>query len=128
MKTAAIINAQLKTILAPVAAELALVEADLYGSILPPSRDIHEPFLYLDTMKGKLLRPALVFLTSQYFKKTTDLHRSLARCVELVHVASLTHDDVVDHSPLRRGKPSLNARFGDESALLVGDYLFFKSP
>ena len=47
--------------------------------------------------------------------------------LELLHTATLVHDDVVDHAPLRRGRPSVNARWGDDASVLVGDYLYAKS-
>ncbi len=76
---------------------------------------------------GKRLRPRLVFLTylatgGQNVNETLPL----ASAVELVHTATLVHDDINDHSPTRRGKISVHARWGRTFALLTGDYLFTK--
>ncbi|RKY21972.1 MAG: hypothetical protein DRP90_01535 [Planctomycetota bacterium] len=118
---------EFKRALAPVRRELAELERRLYSDIMPADPDIAAPFLHLGRMKGKLLRPALVFLTARLFGRIGERHFKVAHAVELVHVASLIHDDVVDHSSMRRGMESMNARFGDETALLVGDYLFSKA-
>ena len=56
-----------------------------------------------------------------------DRHIKLATCVEFIHSATLLHDDVVDVSALRRGKPSANAVWGDKASVLVGDFLFTRS-
>ena len=56
-----------------------------------------------------------------------DRHIKLATCVEFIHSATLLHDDVVDVSALRRGKPSANAVWGDKASVLVGDFLFTRA-
>jgi geranylgeranyl pyrophosphate synthase len=78
---------------------------------------------YLDG--GKLLRPAIVLQLAQTLHPTGPLptHNRLAEIVEMIHAASLLHDDVVDNAELRRGKATANAKFGSKSAVLSGDYL-----
>lgn len=74
---------------------------------------------------GKKLRPALVLLSSLFGRGSrTDVTR-LAAAVEILHLASLVHDDIIDCSLKRRGKPTINKLFGDKSAVLAGDYLYF---
>ena len=74
---------------------------------------------------GKLLRPALLLIGSDFGKKADpDRIERLAAAVEILHVATLIHDDIIDESPLRRGKPSLYASAGTTQAVLAGDWLF----
>jgi heptaprenyl diphosphate synthase len=71
---------------------------------------------------GKLLRPGL-FLIGAGFGKIQDKHYKLAAALEMLHMATLIHDDVIDDSPLRRGLPATHTRFGKRDAVLIGDYL-----
>ena len=77
--------------------------------------------------KGKLLRPALVCLSALACGGGSDERLDVAGAVELIHVASLIHDDVIDAAHLRRGQASVNAIWGNQVAVLLGDYLFSKS-
>src|SRR5256886_12461636 len=76
-------------------------------------------------MKGKLFRPTLLLLSSQAAGSKDPLAVTLAAVVELIHLATLVHDDSVDHSVLRRGLPTINARFSHQIAVIMGDYLYF---
>jgi len=79
---------------------------------------------------GKRLRPAIVLLISRATTanhEITALHRRLAEITEMIHTASLVHDDVVDESELRRGVPTVHASFGNRVAVLAGDFLFAQS-
>ena len=73
---------------------------------------------------GKHLRPALVALTANALGKPNDSHVTVAVIIEMVHLATLVHDDVMDESEIRRGRPTLAARWGNEIAVLFGDCLF----
>lgn len=80
---------------------------------------------YVASATGKRLRPSLVFLTLDLcggtrFEEAVDC----AAGVELVHMASLVHDDIIDHSELRRGQMTVHRRFGTQAAVLAGDHLF----
>ena len=72
--------------------------------------------------KGKLIRPILVILTARLLGKVTDKVIASAAAVELLHNASLIHDDVVDDSKLRRGKPTINSVWDNHVAVLTGDF------
>jgi heptaprenyl diphosphate synthase len=72
---------------------------------------------------GKLLRPGL-FLIAAGFGKLREKPYSLAAALEMLHMATLIHDDVIDDSPLRRGPPAMHTCFGKRDAVLIGDYLF----
>lgn len=73
---------------------------------------------------GKRLRPALVLVTSRAGKAGRTETDNAAAAVELLHLASLYHDDVIDETPLRRGVPSVHSKWGNEVAILAGDFLF----
>ena len=71
---------------------------------------------------GKLLRPGLLLLSGG-FGKIAEKHYNLAACLEMLHMATLIHDDVIDDSPMRRGKPAIHTLYGKRDAVLMGDYL-----
>ncbi|GAB2278077.1 sporulation-specific protein 2 [Dionaea muscipula] len=82
---------------------------------------------------GKRMRPALVFLVSRAtaelvgLKELTTKHRRLAEIIEMIHTASLIHDDVLDESDIRRGKETVHQLFGTRVAVLAGDFMFAQS-
>jgi octaprenyl-diphosphate synthase len=82
---------------------------------------------YVLRKKGKRLRPALVLLTSRLFSPGSEEAVFLASLVELIHTASLIHDDIVDNAGVRRGKESVHAKWGPNITVLLGDYLYIKS-
>jgi len=79
---------------------------------------------YLLESSGKMLRPRLVFLSASMNPHDPLLITDIAVAIELVHMASLIHDDVIDQSNLRRGRESINSRWGNQASVLTGDYLF----
>lgn len=79
---------------------------------------------YLLENSGKLLRPRMVYLSGSMYPNDENRLIDIAVAVELIHMASLVHDDIIDNSELRRGQPSLNQRWGNQVSVLTGDYLF----
>jgi octaprenyl-diphosphate synthase len=79
---------------------------------------------HLMTMKGKMFRPTLVLLSSAVDDSQMDTAISMAAVVELIHLATLVHDDAVDHSVLRRGMPTINALFSHQISVIMGDFLY----
>ena len=77
--------------------------------------------------KGKRLRPRLVFLSARLFGEINDSTRRTAQFVEMLHTATLIHDDVIDESDIRRGQATVNALWGNTTAVLSGDYLLSKA-
>ncbi|CAA9562743.1 MAG: Octaprenyl diphosphate synthase / Dimethylallyltransferase / (2E,6E)-farnesyl diphosphate synthase / Geranylgeranyl pyrophosphate synthetase [uncultured Thermomicrobiales bacterium] len=77
--------------------------------------------------RGKRLRPLLLILANRAFCPSSDRVISAAAGVELLHIASLIHDDSIDHAALRRGQPTLNSSLSSGAVILVGDYLFAQS-
>jgi len=82
---------------------------------------------YVLRKKGKRLRPALVLLTARLFQATDEEAVFLASLVELIHTASLIHDDIIDKADVRRGTESVHAKWGANVTVLLGDYLYIKS-
>jgi geranylgeranyl pyrophosphate synthase len=73
---------------------------------------------------GKRLRPAIALLAGKFGRYDIDLHVPLAASIELLHSATLVHDDVIDASPNRRGRPTANELFNNSAAVMLGDYMF----
>tara|TARA_Y100000590_G_scaffold151980_1_gene174538 strand:+ start:63 stop:1070 length:1008 start_codon:yes stop_codon:yes gene_type:complete len=82
---------------------------------------------YIINSGGKRLRPALVILSSKIFSYQGNQHINLAAIIELIHTATLLHDDVVDASILRRGQKTANQRWGNEASVLVGDFVYSRA-
>ncbi len=82
---------------------------------------------YLLLKSGKLFRPTLLFLCNEIGGKPSREASLLAAVVEAVHLATLVHDDAVDHSVLRRGMPTVNSVWGHQVAIIMGDYLYSRS-
>jgi heptaprenyl diphosphate synthase len=87
---------------------------------------VEETSAYILNSSGKRLRPALVLLAGDNQADVMDKLILWGLTVELTHTASLVHDDLLDQAPLRRGLPTLNAKWGNKIALLVGDFFFAK--
>jgi len=116
-------SAGLKQILRPVDRDLAHVTERVLASLQHP---VARQAVYLITAGGKRLRPALVLLAgrSGRYKARQQALIELATAVELIHTATLIHDDIIDGSALRRRQPTFHHRFGTERAVLMGDYLY----
>jgi octaprenyl-diphosphate synthase len=107
--------------------DLVAVEAAIRREIASPVPLIQEMGGYIAGAGGKRLRPILLLLAARIAGYQGARGVRLACAVELLHTATLIHDDVVDQAPLRRGQPSANARWGDDASVLVGDHLYSKS-
>jgi len=84
---------------------------------------VNELCSHIRQYRGKMLRPALLLLSARACGKVTEQHGILAAVVELVHMATLVHDDVLDEADVRRRSPTVCRRAGNEAAVLLGDYL-----
>lgn len=107
-----------------LAEDLAAVDAHI-SSILESDTDlVREVGAYVRSTQGKRLRPMLTVLVARACGYQGSDHQKVATALELVHTATLLHDDVIDKAPLRRGMPTVNARWGDDVAILIADYLY----
>ena len=107
--------------------DLRIVEDEIRREIGSAVPLIQEMGGYIASAGGKRLRPMLLLLAARLAGASGSRGARLACVVELLHTATLIHDDVVDQAPLRRGRPSANAQWGDDAAVLVGDHLYAKS-
>ncbi|MGH7390974.1 MAG: polyprenyl synthetase family protein [Candidatus Rokuibacteriota bacterium] len=107
--------------------DLRSVEAEIHRQLDSPVALIQAMGGYIAGAGGKRLRPMLLLLAARLAGCRGPRPVRLACVVELLHTATLIHDDVVDQAPLRRGRPSANARWGDDASVLVGDHLYAKS-
>ena len=117
--------ALLETLYAPVAGELAEVERRLKAELRSDHAFVDELVRYGCLLGGKRLRPALVLLTAKAVgSRVTHEHLTLATVVEMIHTATLVHDDVLDEAQVRRHLATVNARWDNEASVLLGDFLF----
>jgi heptaprenyl diphosphate synthase len=110
-----------------VSADLATVEAALREQIGRDPDVVSAPMAALFAAGGKRLRPALVLLAAKCGRYDIKHLMPAAMAVELTHAATLVHDDVIDRSPVRRGRPTVAATLGDEPAIVIGDFYFAKA-
>lgn len=85
---------------------------------------IEESILELLHSGGKMLRPSFVILASKFGEYDGEKARALAAVVEMFHMATLVHDDIIDEATLRRGKETIQSKYGKNYAVYIGDYLF----
>jgi octaprenyl-diphosphate synthase len=111
----------------PVAAQLAAVPGELARIVAADLPLIQEVNGHLLRMKGKLFRPTLLLLAHEATGAADPRAVPLAAIVELIHLATLVHDDSVDHSALRRGMPTVNSLFSHQVAVIMGDYLYSRA-
>lgn len=108
--------------------DLVLVEQELARQTSASFEPVSEITSYLLGGGGKRLRPALLLLSARYAGRTkTEGAIRLGAVVELLHSATLIHDDVIDSANTRRGRPSANSRWGNHRSVLVGDWLYMLS-
>ena len=116
-----------KRIVGPVQPFLDAVSRRLEEQVAAFDPEISAYARYALSNQGKQLRPALVALAANAAGRTTDDHVTVAVVIEMVHLATLVHDDVMDSAEMRRRRPTLAANWGNEISVLVGDCLFAHS-
>ena len=103
---------------------MATIEQRLRSELSSKHPFVDELVRYGCLLGGKRLRPALLLLTGKALGTITPAHLTLATVVEMIHTATLVHDDVLDEAKVRRHLATVNARWDNESSVLLGDYLF----
>jgi len=117
---------ELKSIYQSVKQDLAKVEGQIKSVTEVDFPDLAELLKHI-LLGGKALRPALTFLSAKFYNYDLDLLLPMATSVELMHTSTLVHDDAIDKSAVRRGRPTVNSLWGEDRAVLLGDYLFAKA-
>jgi octaprenyl-diphosphate synthase len=118
---------RLRELYLPIREELDQVEEILRAELRSDHPFVDRLVRHGFRLGGKRLRPALVLLSGKACGATTRDHVVLAAVMELVHTATLIHDDVLDEAKLRRHLETVNARWDNEASVLLGDYLFARS-
>ncbi len=109
-----------------LAAQLAEVETRFAAELHSDLPCVNDLVVHIERYRGKMLRPMLLLITGQAadpLADLTDAHRTLATVVEMVHMATLVHDDILDEADTRRQGATVNALRGNEAAVMLGDYL-----
>ena len=117
-------GANLQAIQLPIRDKLERVShsmAEIVASDLPL---VGQVSAHLLAMRGKMFRPTLLLLSSEAAEEPHEQAITLAATLELIHLATLVHDDAVDHSVLRRGMPTVNALFSHQISVIMGDFLY----
>ncbi len=111
-------------VFAPIASDLEEMERVLAQTLKSSRPGVANLIEHLGHYRGKRLRPALLLLTAQACGRVTPAHHTLAAVVEMIHTATLVHDDVLDNAGVRRHVPTVNTLWGNQTSILLGDYLF----
>lgn len=115
---------ELNEIYAPIQADLSKIEDTLKSVCRVDFPHLAKLLDYSLMGVGKRIRPILTLLAGKFYDYNPDSLLPMATAVEILHTATLMHDDAVDKSPVRRGRPTVNELWGEEQAILLGDYLF----
>ncbi len=122
-----ILKISLNDIYAPIDKELKSFSEQLKAELSSDDQLISQIHAHLLKMSGKFLRPALTMLCSKIGNKEEPRAVKLAAAIELIHTATLVHDDIIDDSDLRRNMPSIYSKWGAEISIVSGDYLYAKA-
>lgn len=108
-------------------ADLDLIEQELEKTVSSTEPLLSEAGLHLLQAGGKRIRPVFVLLSAMFGEYDIEKVKKVAIALEIIHMASLVHDDVIDDAELRRGKPTIKAKWDNRIAMYTGDYLFARS-
>jgi len=120
-------SAHLHKLIEPVAGDLAAFDRRLHDVLQADSRLITAVIRHLMTVRGKRLRPAVLFLSARSGGFTSARMVDAALAIEIIHTATLLHDDVVDESTMRRGQDTVNNKWNNLVSVLMGDFLFSRA-
>ena len=117
----------LASLLAPVDEGMARMRRILAAQLTDASPAVADMTAHVDRFQGKQLRAALVLLAGEATGNTTDEHASVAAIVEMIHLATLVHDDILDGAEVRRRVACVNQRWDNQIAVLLGDFLYARA-
>ena len=117
----------LAELFAPVADGMARMRSILDAQIREPSPAVKDMTDHVDRFHGKQLRAAMVLLAGEATGNTTDEHTAVAAIVEMIHLATLVHDDILDGAEVRRRVACVNQRWDNQIAVLLGDFLYVRA-
>jgi heptaprenyl diphosphate synthase len=108
-------------------ADIDAVERRLYEEVHTPVRNLRRASTHLLKAGGKRIRPIFVLLAGKFGTYDLDKLTKVAAALELIHMASLVHDDVIDDAELRRGTPTVKSEWGNRMAMYTGDFIFARA-
>ena len=117
----------MKQLYEPIAEPLEAVERRLREELQSPYESLAPVVRHGTQLGGKRLRPAMLLLSAAATGEVTEDHVVLGTVIEMVHTATLIHDDVLDDADSRRHVPTINAKWNQDTSILLGDYLFAQS-
>ena len=121
------IKAAARRALAPIAEDMLEVERIIMREVSSAVSRVDEVGHYITAAGGKRMRPALLILMARAMGADPAKAAYLGAVIEILHTATLMHDDVVDEGKMRRGRETANARWGNGTAVLVGDFFYTRS-
>lgn len=111
----------------PILADLARVEAEIAQALVADRHEIEEMTAHVGRYSGKKMRPAIALMIAQRCGGVTPRHHRLGAVLEMIHLATLVHDDVIDGADMRRKSATANAKWSNFDAVLLGDILFARA-
>ena len=118
------VNASLACVYAPIKNELASVEATLRSELQSETPFVDQLLEHSWLLGGKRIRPVLLLLSGAAIRPLNQSHVQLAAALEMIHTATLVHDDIIDEAKVRRHRETANSKWGTKVSVLLGDYLF----
>lgn len=110
-----------------LSSDINIIENSLEETVKGESSLLQEASLHLLQAGGKRIRPVFVLLAAKFGRYDIQVVKDVAVALELIHMASLVHDDVIDDADLRRGRPTIKSKWDNRFAMYSGDYIFAKS-
>jgi octaprenyl-diphosphate synthase len=120
-------DGHLASFTAPVREDLERMTEAIHRSLTPDFGELLPLVDHVGRYRGKQLRGAIVFLMGRAAGRLTEDHQKVAMIVELIHTATLVHDDILDSATTRRNLPTLNVLYGNEVPVLLGDYIYARA-
>jgi len=120
-------DAQLTKLLSPISRDLERMRAVLVEQLTDASAAVRDMTDHVGRFRGKQLRGALVLLSGEVCGNRSDEHATVAAIVEMIHLATLVHDDVLDGADVRRRVASVNTRWDNQVAILLGDFMYARA-
>ncbi|WP_423407242.1 heptaprenyl diphosphate synthase component II [Heyndrickxia sp. MSNUG] len=118
---------KMKLLYTYLSSDLTLIEKELEETIQAESNLLRQASLHLLKAGGKRIRPVFVLLGGKFGNYDINVIKNVAVSLELIHMASLVHDDVIDDAELRRGQPTIKAKWDNRIAMYTGDYIFARA-
>lgn len=118
---------KLKMVYSFLSSDINIIENSLEETVKGESSLLQEASLHLLQAGGKRIRPVFVLLAAKFGRYDIQVVKDVAVALELIHMASLVHDDVIDDADLRRGRPTIKSKWDNRFAMYSGDYIFAKS-